>query len=118
MKSKDQNTTTSIALFQEKTVRRIWHNEQWYFSVIDVIAILTDSDNPRRYWSDLKRKLKAEGYNELYEKIVQLRMASVDGKKYATDTAATLTLLRDLSKKQKQIETSQADSGTEPGVED
>jgi DNA-damage-inducible protein D len=94
VKSNDQNTTTSIALFQEKTIRRTWHNEQWYFSVIDVIAILTDSDNPRRYWSDLKRKLKAEGYSELYEKIVQLRMASADGKKYATDAADTPTLLR------------------------
>src|SRR5206468_1305302 len=66
----------------------------WYFSVIDVIAILTESANPRRYWSDLKRKLIAEGYDQLYEKIVQLKMISSDQKSYVTDAADTTTLLR------------------------
>ena len=54
------------------------------FSIVDVIAILTGTENPRRYWSDLKRKLKKEGAVELYEKIVQLKMLSSDGKKYKT----------------------------------
>jgi hypothetical protein len=79
MSSKDTKPATSVALFQEKTVRRVWYQEKWFFSVIDVIAILTDSENPRRYWSDLKRKLVAEGYSEVYEKIVQLKMQAPDG---------------------------------------
>jgi DNA-damage-inducible protein D len=94
MKDRQQRTTTSIALFQERSVRRCWHNEQWYFSVIDVIAVLTDSDNPRRYWSDLKRKLVAEGYSQVYEKIVQLKMEAPDGKQRLTDAADTPTMLR------------------------
>ena len=64
----------SIILFNQKEVRRYWNEnvEQWYFSIIDVVAILTDSTNPRRYWSDLKSKLKQEG-SEVYENIVQRR---------------------------------------------
>ena len=64
------------------------------FSIIDVISVLTGTANPRRYWSDLKRKLKTEGANELYEKIVQLKLVSTDGKKYNTDCADVETLLR------------------------
>lgn len=72
----------SIVLFNEKQVRRIWDAEKelWYFSIIDVIEILTDSTIPKRYWSDLKNKLKNEG-SEAYEKIVQLKMVAPDGKK-------------------------------------
>jgi DNA-damage-inducible protein D len=94
MPSKDSKQATSVALFQEKTVRRVWYQEKWYFSVIDVIAILTESANPRRYWSDLKRKLITEGYDQLYENIVQLKMMSSDQKSYVTDAADTTTLLR------------------------
>jgi hypothetical protein len=65
---------THLALFQEKTVRRVRYDGRWYFSIIDVIAILANTDNPRRYWSDLKRKLVSEGYDQLYAKIVQLKM--------------------------------------------
>jgi hypothetical protein len=60
---------------------------------VDTVAVLTGSENPRRYWSDLKRKLKAEG-SQLYEKIVQLKMLSSDGKFYNTDVADTEQLLR------------------------
>lgn len=92
---KEEKPTTTLALFQEKTIRRVWYQDRWYFSVIDVIAILTDTKNPRRYWSDLKHKLEEEGYHELYEKIVQLKMPShTDGKNYVTDAADTATLLR------------------------
>ena len=65
----------SIVLFHEKQVRRHWDEkkELWYFSVVDVIEILTNSSIPRRYWSDLKGKLKKEG-SEVYEKIVRLKM--------------------------------------------
>lgn len=85
----------AIKLFEEKKVRTHWDvdTEQWYFSVIDVIEILTGSDRPRKYWNDLKKKLQAEG-SQLSEKIGQLKMPSADGKLYATDVADTETLLR------------------------
>ncbi|MDD6910964.1 BRO family protein [Actinobacillus minor] len=80
--------SNAIKLFEGNQIRSVWDNEQeeWYFSVVDVIAVLTGSANPRRYWSDLKRKLQVEeGANELYEKIVQLKFKSSDGKMYKTD---------------------------------
>lgn len=86
---------SNIKLFEEKKVRSHWDAEKevWYFSVIDVIQILTDSSIPKRYWSDLKKKLLMEG-SEAYEKIVRLKMLADDGKKRETDTADTETLLR------------------------
>jgi hypothetical protein len=74
----------------------VWdeETEQWYFAVVDVVAVLSDSSNPRRYWSDLKRKLKQEGAEQLYEKIVQLKMIAQDGRKRNTDCANTESLLR------------------------
>lgn len=85
-----------IQLFEDKRIRTAWNeeHEEWYFSIVDVVAVLTDSENPRRYWSDLKRKLKAEGAEQLYEKIVQLKMLSSDGKRYNTDVADTQQFLR------------------------
>ena len=90
------NDNGSIQLFEDQKIRTAWdaEKEEWYFSIIDVISVLTGPANPRRYWSDLKRKLKAEGANELYEKIVQLKMLSSDGKRYKTDVANTEQLLR------------------------
>ena len=87
-----QNT---IKLFEEKKIRTLWDSEteEWYFSVVDVVAVLTDSENPRRYWSDLKRKLVKEG-SQLYEEIVQLKMLSSDGKYYKTDVATAQQLFR------------------------
>ena len=87
---------SSIQLFEDQKIRTAWdaEKEEWYFSIIDVISVLTGTANPTRYWSDLKRKLKAEGANELYEKIVQLKMLSSDGKRYKTDVANTEQLLR------------------------
>jgi hypothetical protein len=84
-----------IKLFEDKQVRFEWDEqaEKWWFSVVDIIAVLTDSDNPRRYWSDLKRKLQAEG-SQLYENIVQLKMLAPDGKKRLTDVADTEQVLR------------------------
>jgi len=82
-------------LFESKKIRTYWDEEQekWYFSVVDVIAILTGTDRPRKYWNDLKTKLKAEG-SELSENIGQLKMPAADGKKYITDVADTEQLLR------------------------
>jgi hypothetical protein len=84
-----------VQLFEDKRIRTAWDEEEqeWYFSIVDVIDVLTESGNPRRYWSDLKRKLKSEG-SQLYEKIVQLKMKAPDGKHYSTDVASTEQLLR------------------------
>ncbi|KFF18010.1 BRO family protein [Flavobacterium hydatis] len=84
-----------VQLFEQKKVRSHYDAEKeiWYFSVIDVIQILTGSTIPKRYWTDLKKKLKAEG-SEAYDKIVQLKMLAEDGKNRLTDTADTETLLR------------------------
>lgn len=88
----------NIRLFEDKKIRTAWNEteEEWYFSVVDVIEVLTDSNEPRRYWSDLKRKLNKEGASsQLYENIVQLKMKShKDGKSYKTDVANTEQLLR------------------------
>ena len=84
-----------LVVFKGKNIRRVLHNNDWHFSVIDVVAALTDSENPRRYWSDLKRKLaEEEGFSELYEKIVQLKMEAPDGKMRETDAANAETLFR------------------------
>lgn len=86
---------SNIKLFQDKKIRT-YHDEihdQWYFSVVDTIAVLTESTIPKRYWSDLKKKLTKEG-SQLYEKIVQLKFESSDGKKYATDCLETSNILR------------------------
>ncbi len=85
----------AIKVFEEKKVRTVWDSdkEEWYFSIVDVIAVLTDSDNPRRYWSDLKRKLAKEG-SQLYAEIVQLKLPAEDGKMRLTDVADTEQLFR------------------------
>ena len=85
----------SIRLFEERKVRAIWDDEQeeWYFSIVDVISILTDSPNPRKYWSVLKTRMKREG-SELTTNCSQLKMQVADGKKYLTDVANTEQLFR------------------------
>ena len=87
---------TAIKLFESKQIRVDWSDEteKWYFSIVDIIEALTGSSNPRRYWSDLKRKLIKEGFSQLYEIIVQLKLKSSDGKKYITDCTDTEGLLR------------------------
>lgn len=86
---------SNIKLFEQKQVRSHWdeENEKWYLSVIDIIEILTGSTIPKRYWSDLKKKLTNEG-SQLYEKIVQLKFEAADGKKYATDCLETQDVFR------------------------
>jgi DNA-damage-inducible protein D len=86
---------TNLKLFEEKQVRSVFNEqeEKWYFSVIDVIQVLTDSTVPKRYWSDLKKKLSKEG-SQAYDKIVHLKMIAEDGKNRITDTADTETMLR------------------------
>ena len=83
-----------IILFQEKQIRRVWHDEQWLFSIVDVIEVLTGSPRPRKYWNALKTKLSDEGFSELSQNMGQLKMPSADGKNYKTDVANTQTILR------------------------
>ena len=85
----------AIKVFEEKKVRTLWDSEteEWYFSVVDVVAVLTDSPNPRKYWSVLKTRLKKEG-SELATDCSQLKMLSSDGKYYKTDVATTQQLFR------------------------
>lgn len=85
----------AIKLFETKKVRTIWDDkeEKWYFSIVDVVAVLTDSPNPRKYWSVLKTRLKKEG-SELTTNCSQLKMQAADGKKYLTDVANTEQLFR------------------------
>ena len=85
----------NIQLFEEKKVRTAWDEatEEWYFSITDVIEVLTGTDRPRKYWNDLKKKLLKEG-SELSEKIGQLKLLAADGKKYKSDVATTNQLFR------------------------
>lgn len=84
-----------IKVFENKNIRTFWNEEEedWYFSVVDIIEILTGTERPRKYWSDLKKKLTAEG-SELSEKIGQLKLAAADGKMRETDVLSTKNVLR------------------------
>lgn len=86
---------SNIKIFEDKKIRTIWNekDEDWYFSVVDVCAVFSESKTPRNYWSDLKRKLKEEG-SELHENLVQLKLQASDGKFYNTDVLSTKQLLR------------------------
>jgi hypothetical protein len=92
---KKQSKNKAIAIFEDKQIRRHWDEEKelWYFSVIDIVEVLTGSSIPRRYWSDLKNKLKNEG-SEVYDKIVQLKIIAEDGKERETDMADTEAMFR------------------------
>jgi len=82
-----------LVVFQNKKIRRIWHNKEWYFSVIDVVLALTDSSNPRNYWNMLKKR-EAEHGVELSTICVQLKLKAADGKYYQTDCADTKSMFR------------------------
>jgi DNA-damage-inducible protein D len=86
--------TTKIAVFKGKEVRKTIHNNEWWFSIIDIIEALTGNERPRKYWNDLKKKLINEGYFEVSEKIGQLKMNAPDGKLRLTDCANTETVFR------------------------
>lgn len=84
-----------IKVFENKNIRTVWNEEEedWYFSVVDIIEILTGTERPRKYWNDLKKKLTIKG-SELSEKIGQLKMAAADGKMRETDVLSTKNVLR------------------------
>ena len=86
----------SLVVFQGKGVRRLWHNNEWYYSVIDIIAVLTEQDDhqkARKYWNKLSQRLREEG-SEVVTNCHQLKLPASDGKYYATDSANTKTLFR------------------------
>lgn len=90
-----EKTAGRLVVFEDKKIRRVFHNGEWYFSIIDIIEVLTGSSNPRRYWSDIKIQIaNNEGFTQLYEKIVQLKLVASDGKMRETDTANTETVFR------------------------
>jgi len=80
MKKSKLKETTKIALFRGKEVRKTIHKNEWWFSVIDIIKVLVDNKRSRKYWNDLKKKLKDEGHIEVSEKIGQLKLLASDGK--------------------------------------
>ncbi|MFC1800738.1 BRO family protein [Nanoarchaeota archaeon] len=84
----------ALVVFEGSDIRRIWHKDEWWFSVVDVVAALEASSIPKRYWSDLKIKLKDEEGFEVYDKIVQLKLQAEDGKMRATDCANTESMFR------------------------
>ncbi len=84
-----------IIVFQEKNIRRLWHNDEWYYSIIDIIEVLTDNNRPSKYWSDVKSKLGKEGaWIQLSEKIGKFKFAAPDGKMRPTECTNQQTLLR------------------------
>jgi DNA-damage-inducible protein D len=91
MKSDEANR---LAVFEGKQIRKAFHEDEWWFSIIDVVETLVGGERPRKYWNDLKKKLIVEGYIEVSEKIGQLKMAAPDGKQRLTDCANTETLFR------------------------
>jgi DNA-damage-inducible protein D len=86
--------TTKIAVFKGREVRKTIHNNEWWFSITDIIEALTGNERSRKYWNDLKNKLLKEGYSEVSEKIGQLKLQAPDGKQRLTDCANTETLFR------------------------
>ena len=88
------DSQTKISIFRGKNIRKVIYKNEWWFSIIDVVGVLTETDRPRKYWNDLKTKLTKEGYIEVSEKIGQLKLKSPDGKLRETDCANTETMLR------------------------
>ncbi len=90
-------TENDLTIFEDHKIRRTYDkkSDTWFFSVVDIVGVLTDSSNSRRYWSDLKKQLtEQEGFFKLYDFIVQLKLVASDGKKYTTDCASTESLFR------------------------
>ncbi|MBS3175823.1 phage antirepressor protein [Candidatus Woesearchaeota archaeon] len=83
-----------LVVFEDKKIRRIWHNDEWYFSVVDVIGALTESADPRNYWKVLKHRLPEEGSNETVTNCNQLKLVAEDGKLRETDCANTKNMFR------------------------
>lgn len=86
--------TKALVIFQDKKIRRIWHKEEWWYSVVDIIGVLAESEDPRTYWKVLKHRLIQEGGDQVVTNCNQLKLPAEDGKLRETDCAPTKTLLR------------------------
>ncbi len=84
----------AISEFKDKAIRKVFQDGEWFFSISDVVGAVVETDRPSKYWLDLKHKLTKEGFNQLSEKIGQLKMPALDGKEYLTDAANAETLFR------------------------
>ena len=87
------NEGNSLAVFQDKKIRRIWYDDKWFFSVVDVVGVLTDSEDARKYWNKLSQRLREEG-SEVVTNCHQLKLPAEDGKLRETDCANTKTMFR------------------------
>ena len=94
MEEKELKENKELVLFENSRIRRQMYNNEWYYSIVDIIEILTNSSRPRKYWDDLKKKLEEEGFFELSENIGQLKMIAKDGKNRLTDCANRETIFR------------------------
>jgi len=83
----------ALVVFQDKKIRRTWYNDEWFFAIVDIIAVLTESSNPQIYWRVLKKRLKDEG-NETVTNCNALKMLSIDGKMRLTDVGNTKEIFR------------------------
>ena len=90
----DMDSDNALVVFQDKKIRRIWHNDEWYFSVVDIVGVLTGSEDPRNYWKVLKHRLIKEGSNETVTDCNQLKLTASDGKTYATDCSDVKNIFR------------------------
>lgn len=92
-----QSESMELAIFEAEAnerIRKVWHDGRWFYSVIDVVAVLTDSANPRKYWTAMRSRIQDEGFREAETKCIQLKMRSRDGKMRTTDAADRETVLR------------------------
>ncbi|MCF6174178.1 MAG: Bro-N domain-containing protein [Victivallaceae bacterium] len=94
MKNTEDNHADKLVIFQSKNIRRVWHEDEWYYSVVDIVEALTDSSNPRDYWYRVKKRVIDEEQIELSTICRQLKLSSSDGKKYTTDCANTEGIFR------------------------
>jgi DNA-damage-inducible protein D len=93
-KTKNRNMDNQLAIFEQKPIRKTEHNGEMYFSIVDIIEILTDSPSPKTYWAKLKKKLSEESGSEVFPNLELLKMVASDGKKYKTDAVNTRGVLR------------------------
>ena len=94
MKDKQNNQPNKLVIFQSKKIRRIWHEDEWYYSVVDIVGVLTDSSNPRDYWYKMKIRVEEEAGFELSTVCRQMKMEAPDGKMRVTDCSNTEGILR------------------------
>ena len=94
MNTEVKENNKDLILFENKKIRRQEYNGEWFYSIVDVIEILTESERPEKYWSDLKKKIETEGIFELSEKIGRLKMIAKDGKNRLTDCSNRETIFR------------------------